>query len=156
VQQQIKGQSYTSYYCSLVLLDAEEIFALERTVLGQVCAVNGIATTVNTEASTQRVRAQVLCYFRIHRTGKVTERLNCVLLADFHDDARSSRHLLAHWRKLGQDSLVDLEELLGCWSVKVEHLHSRDFKALRKDNVDDLTGKTCLNGVGLDHSASVV
>ena len=118
--------------------------------------MDGIAATIDTEASTQRVRAQALCYFGVHGAGKITECLNCVLLTDLHDDARASGQLLAHWRELRQDALIDLEELLSCWPIQMEHLHGRDFEAFRQNVVNDLTGETSLDCVRLDHSASVV
>ena len=67
--------------CSL-LLDREEVLALESTILGKVSAVNGIAASVNTETCSQSVRAQALCNLGVHGSNKVTEGLDGIFLAD--------------------------------------------------------------------------
>lgn len=147
---------YTDVIQSITLLDGEEVFTFESAVLGQVCAVNGIAATIDAEASPQRVRSQTLGYFWVHGTCKVAECLNRILLSNFHDDAWARGHLLCHLGELGQHALVDLEKLLRRGPVQVEHLQCTDLKALVKDSVDNLTSLAGLDRVRLNHSACAI
>lgn len=105
------------------MLDAEEVLALEWAIFRQVGAVDGVAASIYTETGANRIWSQILSYFRVHRTSQLTERSNCILLSDLHNNAGSCRHLLAHWCELGQHALVDLEELFGRGAIEVEHLH---------------------------------
>lgn len=141
---------------SFILLDGEEVFAFKSAVLGQVCAVNRIAATIETEASSQRVRSQTLGYFWIHGAYQVAEGFNGILLSNFHDNARARGHLLGHLRELWEYTLINLEKLLCCWPVQVENLHGTDLKALVKNSVNNLTSITSLNGMRLNHSARAI
>ena len=105
------------------LLDAEEVLDLELSVLGKVRAMNSIMRPCVAKLGSQGVWPQVLGNLGVHRANKLPEGLHCVLLSDLHDDAGTQGHGLDHAHELGQHSLVDLEELLGCWLVKCEHLH---------------------------------
>ena len=147
---------YTDVIQSITLLDGEEVFTFESAVLGQVCAVNGVAATIDAEASPQCVRSQTLGYFWVHGACKVAEGLNRILLSNFHDDAWARGHLLCHLGELGQHALVDLEKLLRRGPVQVEHLHGTDLKALVKDSVDNLTSLAGLDRVRLNHSACAI
>ena len=147
---------YTDIIQSITLLDGEEVFTFESAVLGQVCAVNGIAATIDTEASPQRVRSQTLGYFWVHGACQVAESLNRVLLSNFHDDAWARGHLLCHLGEFGQHALVDLEKLFRRGSVQVEHLHGTDLKALVEDSVNNLTCLAGLDRVRLNHSARAI
>lgn len=138
------------------LLDGEEVFALELSILGQVGAVDRVLDSVCAEASSQCVWSQVLCNLWVHWAAQVTERLDCVLLADLHGNARARSHLLSQLSELWQHTLVNLEELLSSWSIEVEHLHSANLEALLKDCVNNLSSEASLNCMWLDHSARAV
>lgn len=109
-----------------------------------------------TELGSQCVRPQILSDLRIHRADELPEGLDGVLLSDLHHDARADRHGLYHTDELRQDSLVDLEELLGRRLVQCEHLHRRDLEAFLQDCVDHLTSQAILYHVRLDDAASAV
>jgi len=141
---------------SIILLDGEEVFALKRAILGQVCAVNSVPATINTETGSQSVRSQTLCNFRVHWASKVTESLHSVLLTDFKCNARSSGHLLGHLGELGKHACVDLEELFSSRPIQVEHLHGADLEALVEDSINDLTSTASLDGVRFYNTASGV
>ena len=141
---------------SSVLLDREEVFAFKSAVLGQVSAVNRIAGPISAKACPQCVGSQILGNLGVHGSHQISEALHSVLLSDFQNKDWPSGHLLAHLGELGKNTLIDFQELLSCWSVQVEHLHGGDLEALTEDRVDDLTSKTGLDGVRLDHSAGAV
>lgn len=105
------------------MLNAEEVFNFERAVLGQVRAMNSILTSILSELGSQCIWPQVLGNFWIHGADELSELLDCILLSDFHDYARSLSHGLDHSNELWQNSLVDLEELLGRWFIEGKHLH---------------------------------
>ena len=141
---------------SVVLLDGEEVFALQCAVFWQVCAVDCVSTPIQTVSCSQCVRSEILGDFWVHRSNQITEGFDSILLAYLHHDDRSSGHLLSHLRELRQHTLVNLQELLSCRPVQVEHLHGRDFESLVQDGVDDLSGVACLDGVRLDDCAGAV
>jgi len=76
------------------LLDGEEVLAFQGTILRQVGAVDSIADSVKTISGTEGLRAQVLGDLGIHGATELTERLNGVLLANFHNNTRSGCHVL--------------------------------------------------------------
>ena len=77
-------------------------------------------------------------------------------MSDFKDDARSSGHVFDECDELGEDVLVDFEELLGGWFVQCEHLQARDFEPLLQDGVDDGARETLRDGMRLDDAARTV
>jgi hypothetical protein len=77
-------------------------------------------------------------------------------LSDFHHDARAATQVFNHLGELWEDSLVYFVEFLGSWSVKVEHLHCRDLKAFRKDNIYNLSSLSRFDNVRLDNGASTI
>lgn len=105
------------------MLDAEEVFYFQLAVFGKVGAMQSIICPCVTELGSQGVWPQILRNLWVHWSDKLPERLDSVLLSDFHDDAWADGHGLYHTDELGQDSLVHLEELLGRRFVKREHLH---------------------------------
>ena len=109
---------------SLVLLDGEEILTLKGTILRKVSAVDSVFNAINTETSAEGVWPQILGDIWVHGATQVPECLDSVLLTNFKGNARPSGHLLRDLGEFGQDSLVNLEELFGCRSIQVEHLHS--------------------------------
>lgn len=141
---------------SFILLDGEEVFALECAILRQVCAVNGVADAIGTESSSQSVWSETLSNFWVHGANEVAEGLNCIFLANLQCNARASRHLFGHLGELWEHTRVNLEELLGCWPIQVEHLHGADLKALIEDGVNDLTCHTSLDSMGLNNGTSCV
>ena len=82
--------------------------------------------------------------------------MNHILLSDLQNDAWASGHLFNHSDKLRENTFVNLEEFLGCWFVQRKHLHRRNFISFLEDHVDDLTGVTLLDGVGLDDAAGAI
>lgn len=112
------------FYVSLILLDGKEVLAPKLAIFWQISAMDSIFASVDTVASPEGIGAQVFSYFRVHGSDEVAEGLHGVFLADLHHDARARGHLLRHLSEFGQYSLVNLEELLSSWSIKMEHLQS--------------------------------
>ena len=108
------------------------------------------------EPGTNSVGTQALGDLGVHGTAELSEGGDGVLLSDLHHDARADGHVLDHRGEFWQHSIVDLEELLSSWLVEDEHLHRADFETLLENHINNLTGKTLLNDMRLDHAASAV
>ena len=147
--------SIMKFKCSL-LLDTKEVFNLKTSILFKISAVNGVNSPWVSKFGSYRVLSQVFGDFRVHWSAEFSEALDCVLLSDFHHDARTWGHVLNHAYKLRKDAFIDLKELLGSWSVKAKHLHWGNFETFLEYHVDNLSGEALLHDVGLDDGASAV
>lgn len=58
---------------SLLLLNLEEVLALNYTILRQVCAVDTISNAVTTELCSERVRTETLRDFWVHWPAQLSE-----------------------------------------------------------------------------------
>jgi len=118
--------------------------------------VDSVLDTVITISGTDCFWSQVPCYFWIHWSTKFTETLNSILLTNFHNDARSSCHLLGNLREFWEDTSVNFEEFFSSGSIQSKHLHGRNFKTFFKNHINYFTSKTCCNSVRLNNSTSVI
>lgn len=71
------------------------------------------------------------------RSAQLPEAINDILLPDFHGDAGPCSELFGNCAELGDNALVNLEELFGSGSVKPKHLHSAYFETFGENHIDD-------------------
>lgn len=140
----------------LSLLNTEEVFDFKLSVFGKVGAMHSIHRPRVSELCSQRIGPEVLGDLWVHWANELPEGLHGVLLSDLHDDARTNGHGLYHANELWEDTLVDLEEFLGRWLVKCEHLHRGDLEALLEDGVDHLTSQAVLYHMWLDDATGAI
>lgn len=115
-----------------------------------------VANPVITETGTEALLTQILGNFGIHRAAQFTESFHSVFLSNFHHNARAGSHVLSDRNVFRKNTTVNLKEFLSSGLVQVEHLHSRDFKALFKDSINSLSSKASCNNMGFDNNASAV
>lgn len=64
--------------------------------------------------------------------------------------------MLRHLLEFGEDSLVELQELLWGLAVHVKNFHGRDLKPLIQNSVDDLPWLESLQNMGFDDATSAI
>jgi hypothetical protein len=138
------------------LLNLEEVWALKNAVLWQVSAVDSVHHSVAAEAGAQGIWTQVLCDLRVHWSAQCSERINGILLTDFHHDAGTAGHLFSVGDEFWQHASVNFKEFASCGFIHVEHLHCRNLKSLLENCVNNFAGLSSGNYVRLNHNAGAV
>lgn len=115
-----------------------------------------IADSVDTETCAETIGSKVHRDLGVHRSAKLSEAGNNILLANLKNNAGASGHVLSDGNEFGKHAAVNLTELFCGGLVQVEHLHSRDFESLLKDSVNGLTSETSSHNVRLNDNTGAV
>ena len=102
------------------------------------------------------VWSQVFGDFGVIGSAEGPELLHHIFLSDLQHNRGTSAKVFNHGNVLRKDALVDVKELLSSGSIKVEHLHGRDFKTLLQNEVDDHACLATGYDVGLYQTESAI